>query len=134
MASTWVKFRDWFCLQVLPLAIGVLSTVLKNQAERIPGLYELLGLFKPLIQSAYDKAVLEQDYKMQAILLAVLSRLFLVTLVVPGVEVLAEDEANKILMGMASDAMDEMPQHKKSWIESWWDQEPPGPPPDPAGE
>jgi len=131
--STWVAFRDWFCLQILPVAIGVLSSVLKTQAEKIPGLYELLGLFRPMIQTAYDKAVVEQDFKMQAILLAVLSKLFLVTLVMPGVEVLTEEDANKELLTMSRAAMNEMPGEKKAWFERWWALAPPAPPPDPTG-
>ena len=123
--STWVAFRDWFCLQILPVAIGVLSSVLKTQAEKIPGLYELLGLFRPMIQTAYDKAVVEQDFKMQAILLAVLSKLFLVTLVLPGVEVLSEVDADKELFAMSRAAMDEMPVEKKTWFERWWALAPP---------
>jgi hypothetical protein len=132
--STWVAFRDWFCLQILPVAIGVLSSVLKTQAEKIPGLYELLGLFRPMIQTAYDKAVVEQDFKMQAILLAVLSKLFLVTLVMPGVEVLTEEDANKELVSMSRAAMDEMPEEKRSLFQRWWAQSPPeNMPPEPTG-
>ena len=105
MASKWVQFRDWFCLTILPLAVGALSTVIKNQAALIPGLTDLIGIVQPYIQAAYDKACVEGDLKMQAILLAVLSKLFLMTLVTPGIEVLSPEDANNELVSMAKEAM-----------------------------
>jgi len=133
MASSWVKFRDWFCVKILPLAIGVLATTLKNQAEKIPGLLELIGLIKPLIQSAYDKAVAAQDMAMQAILLAVLSKLFLMELVVPGVEVLDPADADKMLLGWSKETMDAEPEDTKSWWQKFLEQEAPDLPADPEG-
>jgi len=133
MASAWVDFRDWFVIKILPMAVGILASVIKEQAAKVPGLNQLIGLIQPFIQSAYEKAVREQDLKMQAILLAVLSKLFLMELVLPGVEVLSPEDAESTLMGMAKDAMDVMPEHKRTWWEKWWAQtppEPPGPPSD----
>jgi len=105
MASRWVQIRDWFCLTILPIAVGALATVIKNQAALIPGLTDLIGIIQPYIQTAYDKACVEGDLKMQAILLAVLSKLFLMTLVTPGIEVLSPEDANKELVSMAREAM-----------------------------
>jgi hypothetical protein len=106
--SKWTDFRDWFCLKILPLAIGVIATVIAKQMAQIPGLPELVGLIQPYIQAAYEKAVVDQDFKMQAILLAILSKLFQMVLAVPGVAVLEEKDANTILVGMAKEATDEM--------------------------
>jgi hypothetical protein len=106
--STWVTFRDWFVLKVLPLAIGIVATVIKNQEAVIPGLKELIGLIQPIIQRGYDKAVLAQDFKLQAIYLAILQKIFLMDLVVPGVEVLSPADANAVLVSMAGPAMDDM--------------------------
>ena len=107
MASSWVQFRDWFCLKILPMAVSVLATVIKKQIDLVPGLAELISLVQPYIQTAYDKAVADPDFKLQAILLAVLSKLFLMELVVPGVEVVSPEDANAIIVGMAQDAMSE---------------------------
>lgn len=117
--SAWVTFRDWFCLTILPIAVGVLSSVIKEQAVKIPGLLQLIGLIQPLLQKAYDAAVTEQDLKMQAILLAVLSKLFGVVLSIPGVVVLEEKEANDMLLTMSKSAMDNMPKEKKDKLETW---------------
>jgi len=117
MPSNWVTFRDWFCLKVLPLAIGIIATVIQKQAAAIPGLTALISIVQPYIQEAYDTAVTEQDFKMQAILLAVLSKLFLMELVTPGVEVLSPEDANAILVGLSKDAMEDT--NKDDINEAW---------------
>ena len=117
MPSNWVTFRDWFCLKVLPLAIGIIATVIQKQAAAIPGLTALISIVQPYIQEAYDTAVAEQDFKMQAILLAVLSKLFLMELVTPGVEVLSPEDANAILVGLSKDAMEDT--NKEDVNEAW---------------
>jgi hypothetical protein len=106
--STFTDARDWFVLKILPVAIGLVAEVIRKQAALIPGLLSLIGIVQPYIQAAYDEAVASGDLKMQAIHLAVLSKLFLMELVVPGVEVLSPEDAGGLLSGMASDVMDEL--------------------------
>jgi hypothetical protein len=135
--SAWVTFRDWFVSKILPLVIGIVADLIKRQASVIPGLMDLIGLVQPYIQAAYDKAVTEQDLKMQAILLVILSRLFLMQLTVPGVEVLSPEEAGGLLQDMAKESMDALPEAEKSWWlklwTAWMAQEAPEPPPPPEG-
>jgi hypothetical protein len=117
--SWWVRFRNWFTSIILPKAVAVLAETIRQQAEKVPGLTALIGLIQPIIQDAYDKAVREGDLKMQAILLAILSKLFQVTLVAPGIEVLDPADAETMIASMAAEAM----QDPDEVFAPYWDEE-----------
>jgi len=136
--STWVSFRDWFVVQVLPLAIAVVGTVIQNAKKDIKLGWLVTGIIEwtqPKMQEFYEKAIAEGDIKAQAILIAILAKIYGITLALPGrvVEVLSPEDANKELFSMAKVAMDQLPEEKKTWFEKWRALAPPEPPPEPTG-